>query len=321
MLEQYPFLVGLIASRMVGGITTNLLSSVFETWLDTEYRKRGFNKEEYELVMRDSVVISNLAAIASGYVAHELAERMGPVGPFHGAVTCTAVALVVVAVMWTENYGSDDPEQKSVVGYLSDAVETFRSDSKVLRVGIIQGLTTSSIQIFIFLWSPILREFAAAAPEGVLGLDKDGQPAYGLIFGAFMACGVIGGFVSPFVRGAFTSLLAPLAKDQPPVTVDGVQEGQVRPMAVEFLAALCYVACACLLLTPCLVGTDSTTAFGTSLMAFLVYEVIIGVYMPCEGVIRSLYIPSDARCSLLTLPRIILNVCVSVGVILTRFVS
>ena len=65
MLEQFPFLSGLIVSRVVGGITTNLLSTVFETWLDTEYRNRGFAKEDYETLMRDSVVISNLAAIAS----------------------------------------------------------------------------------------------------------------------------------------------------------------------------------------------------------------------------------------------------------------
>ena len=38
LLEQYPFLSGLLISRMVGGITTNLLSSVFEAWLDTEFR-------------------------------------------------------------------------------------------------------------------------------------------------------------------------------------------------------------------------------------------------------------------------------------------
>ena len=74
MLEQYPFLTGLIVSRMIGGFTTNLLSSVFETWLDTEYRRRGFQKEKYEIIMRDSVIVSNMAAICSGYLAHILAD-------------------------------------------------------------------------------------------------------------------------------------------------------------------------------------------------------------------------------------------------------
>jgi hypothetical protein len=322
MLEQYPILAGLIVSRMVGGITTNLLSTVFETWLDAEYRRRGFEKKEYEIIMRDSVVASNLAAIGSGLIAHQLAERFGPVGPFEGAVACTAVAFVVVMAVWTENYGSEQPGLKSVSNYLTEAVETFKSDSKVLRVGIIQGLTMGSLQIFVFLWSPALREPARNSVRGILGLDSHGEPAYGLIFGAFMAAGVVGGSISSLVRKVVTVLLSPLAKsfnDTVTVTIEGA--GEIRPMAVEFLAAFCYLTCSCLLLAPCLVSSDGMFSFSILLVAFLMYEFMIGIYMPCEGVIRSLYIPSDARCSMMTFPRIIVNVAVSLGVISTRFVS
>jgi len=320
LLEQYPILAGLIVSRMVGGITTNLLSTVFETWLDTEYRRRGFDNEKYEIIMRDSVIVSNLSAIASGYLAHHLAEKFGPVGPFEGAVTCTVVALAVVAIVWSENYGSSEPGVKSAVEYLSEAVKTFKSDSRLLRVSIIQGLTCGSIQIFIFLWSPALRQFAQNAPKQILGLDSQGEPAYGLIFGAFMATGVIGGIVAPFIRKAFTRILAPMQG----TAVDTVvveDEGEIRPMAVEFLAALCYIVCAGLLLIPFLVPSDGEGSFALSLGAFLIYEFVIGIYMPCEGVIRSIYIPSDARCSLMTMPRIIVNIAVSLGVISTNFVS
>lgn len=320
MLEQYPILAGLIVSRMVGGVTTNLLSSVFETWLDTEYRKRGFDEKKYEIIMRDSVVVSNLAAIASGYLAHQLAERLGPVGPFEGAVTCTAVALAVVAAVWTENYGSSQPGVKSTFGYLKGAVETFKSDSKVLRVGIIQGLTCGSIQTFIFLWSPALRELAKNVPKYVMGLDSHGEPAYGLIFGAFMAAGVLGGLAAPSIRSGVTQLLTPLAKT-PTQTVKIDGEGEVRPMAVEFLAAACYLLCAGLLLTPLLVSDTGQFSFSIALGSFVLYEFIVGVYMPCEGVIRSLYIPSDSRCSLMTLPRIIVNIAVSLGVISTNYIS
>jgi hypothetical protein len=85
-LEQYPYLIGLVASRMIGGFTTNLLCQVFETWLDTEYRLRGLEKEKYEIIMRDSVIVSNMAAILSGYLAHVLAEAYGAAGPFRCAI-------------------------------------------------------------------------------------------------------------------------------------------------------------------------------------------------------------------------------------------
>ena len=320
MMEQYPNIVGLIICRMIGGITTNLLSSVFETWLDTEYRRRGFDNLKYEIIMRDSVVVSNLAAIASGYLAHHLATRFGPVGPFEGAVTCTALALAVVACLWTENYGTVEAENiRSISGYLYDAVQTFKNDSKALRVGIIQGLTTGSIQIFIFLWSPVLRQFAQNAPANVLGLDDHGEPAYGLIFGAFMACGVLGGLVAPIIRRGVTELISTEAKA---TTGTVMVEGEViRPMAVELLATACYLVCAGLLLVPYFMSNTGAFSFSLSLLSFLVYEFIVGIYMPCEGVIRSLYIPSDSRCSLMMFPRIIVNIAVSIGVISTNFVS
>ncbi len=105
-LEQYPILAGLALSRIFGGITTNLLHSVFESWLVTEHRRRGYAEEKLELILRDSTIVSNSAAIISGYIAHCLAIHFGPVGCFEGAVVLTAIALVLVALLWSENYGT-----------------------------------------------------------------------------------------------------------------------------------------------------------------------------------------------------------------------
>ncbi len=72
-------------------------------------------------------------------------------------------------------------------------------DSKMSCIGLIQGLVEGSLQTFVFLWSPVLRSsYAASSDQNVIGLD--GQPAYGLIFGAFMACVVLGGFAAPIAR-------------------------------------------------------------------------------------------------------------------------
>lgn len=119
MLEQRDSFTGLIMSRVVGGITTNLLFTVFESWLVTEHRHNGFSEESLEVILRDSVICSNLSAIASGILAHYLAHFLGPVGPFEGAVGCTWIALVLVFACWGENYGSADPAGvKSVKNYM-----------------------------------------------------------------------------------------------------------------------------------------------------------------------------------------------------------
>ena len=178
-----------------------------------------------------------------------------------------------------------------------------------------------SLHIFIFLWSPVLKDLAVNALDTSIGLDGHGEPAYGLIFGAFMAAGVIGGLLSPSCRKLITLLLSPLAKTTVPDTVTVEGEGEVRPMAVEFQGALCYFACAFLLVVPCLVSESNPNAFAYSLIAFVIYEFMVGIYSPCEGVIRSLYIPPESRGSFMTVPRIIVNVAVALGVVSTEFVT
>jgi MFS transporter, MFS domain-containing protein family, molybdate-anion transporter len=323
-LEQFPYLSGLIVCRMIGGFTTNLLSTVFETWLDTEYRRRGFEKEKYEIIMRDSVIVSNAAAIFSGYLSHVLANRYGTVGPFKGAVTCTTIALIVVSFVWTENYGvSEGKVSKNMMGYFKEAVMAFREDRKMLTVGLLQSLTTGAIQIFVFLWAPTLRQFAQGAPAGTWGLDQHGEPAYGLIFGAFMGAGVLGGLVAPRFRTFFTKILSPMVDDDAHIAtieVEGEGNVSIRPMAVEFLASSCYFASALLLFVPSICQDGHPSSFSSALAALLLYEFLIGIFMPCEGVIRSLYFPTSARASIMTLPRMLVNIAVAVGVVSTNFI-
>ena len=156
--------------------------------------------------MRDSVVVSNLAAILSGCLAHVLAEHYGAIGPFRGAVTCTAIALIVVCCVWSENYGNSEVDEgedpKQMMCYLRDAAQAFREDRRMLRAGLIQGFTDGTTQIFVFLWSPTLRLFSQSASPGTWGLDKEGEPDYGVIFALYMGCLL---YTSPSPRDLSTS--------------------------------------------------------------------------------------------------------------------
>eukprot|EP00535_Pseudo-nitzschia_heimii_P003004 CAMPEP_0197194152 /NCGR_PEP_ID=MMETSP1423-20130617/28702_1 /TAXON_ID=476441 /ORGANISM="Pseudo-nitzschia heimii, Strain UNC1101" /LENGTH=574 /DNA_ID=CAMNT_0042647525 /DNA_START=175 /DNA_END=1896 /DNA_ORIENTATION=- len=392
LLEQYPFLSGLLLSRMVGGITTNLLSSVFETWLDTEFRNRhrtmksgvdsaeitdddttstlcsntdNFDdiaaKNEYELIMRDSVIISNLASIASGYLAHLLAERYGSVGPFQGAVSCTGIALIVITFLWNENYGTSsastsgedegegkfpdkklkshgEGETKSVMEYMKEAIAIFQSNPKILYLGIIQGLSVGSLQIFIFLWSPTLQIFSSndntdtAASDGdnqfllrsysSWAVDGIGNPAYGLIFGAFMAAGVSGGLCAPSVRRAVGLLFKEQVGASALETIHlETEETRARSIELEFLIGFNYICAAALMLVPSFLTPSSVDSFSIALLVFVIYEFLVGITMPCEGVIRSLYLPSDGRATMMMVPRMVVNLAVSVGVLLTKYIS
>jgi len=340
LLEQYECLTGLILARIVGGITTNLLFTVFESWLVTEHRKKGFSEEKLEIIMRDSVISSNISAIASGYLAHQLAHYLGAVGPFEGAVFFTFIALVLVTSQWTENYGSDSTEIKTVGKYMKEAFSTISGDRNIMKIGLIQGLSEGCLMTFVFLWSPALSQFASKIPDNgttyMLGLDTNKEPAYGLIFGGFMACGALGGFLKPRLRTALHRFLSrqwsesrePLDESSSSSTcsessISDYGEssfGENTKPVIELLASLCYFFAALLISVPFFVR-NWESSFLVSLCSFFIYEFFIGVYMPCEGIIRSIYMPNDSICSLMTMLRVIVNVAVALGVVSTNFIA
>jgi hypothetical protein len=205
---------------------------------------------------------------------------------------------------------------------LASAYNAIRKDSKISRVGIIQGLVEGSLQTFVFLWSPALRQLATGLPLNTIGLDKNGEPAYGLIFGAFMGSAVIGGYVAPILRKNISKVF-PFLKNRRPydnLTSGEEIENEVDATPLNLLCAICYALGSMMLLVPCIVNQNSPWAFTICLTSFLVYEFLVGVYVPSEGMVRSIYMPTHSMCSTINMLRIITNVSVAIGVYSTTFV-
>jgi len=380
-LEQYKCMTGLLVSRIIGGITTNLLYTVFESWVVTEHRKRGYPEEKLEFILRDSVIMSNVLAIASGILAEILADTFGLTGPFKGAVCSTFLALTLVASVWSENYGSDHTENQHVGQIMSEAFRTIVSDTKICRIGLIQGLTEGALQTFIFLWCPALLLFSRETVDkpdsnGALwrrvadmARTNSGEPAFGFIFGAYMAAGAVGGWLFPTTRRVFrkvfhflwveveekpvsrtsTEMLPQLLEDSMRTDSSGSaemsdsddqseqsSEGNISSSQIdifdaeavsentfeaEVLASVCYASCATLLAIPAVLGIHPhllSHKFEVCLLAFVLYEVLVGIYMSCEGILRAKYMPNESICSLMTMLRIIVNLAVAFGVYMTN---
>jgi MFS family permease len=333
-LEQYPVFLFLVISRVIGGITTNLLFTVFETWLVTEHRKRHFEEEKLTIILRDSNIVSNLAAILSGYIAHLLASAYGPVGPFEGAVGFTVIALVIVTLLWCENYGDEThTDSTSMRDHFASALKIIKGNPELSRLGLIHGLTEGSLQTFVFLWSPILQAVSSRSIQSTLGLDKNGEPAYGLIFGAYMLFGVLGGFFEPKLRSGINKILKSIIYSS--TRINGycrencestnnedthIDEEKMAKLEVNYLCAGCYLLCSILFFVPCVVDFESPYAFSIFLASFLLYELLVGVFIPSQGVVRSIYIPNESMCSIMNMLRFMTNIVVAFGVLMTNHI-
>merc|ERR1719191_654968 len=124
--EHYNSFWVLWTSRILGGITTCILFTGFESWMMSEHRKRGFPEAWSADTFSKCSFINGLSAIIAGILAQFCADAYGDIGPFKAAIALTAMALVLV-IFWPENYGggsSDDSDTKK------EAWDLIRTDRK-----------------------------------------------------------------------------------------------------------------------------------------------------------------------------------------------
>jgi hypothetical protein len=220
-----------------------------------------------------------------------------------------------------------------------EATKVILSDSKIFRLGLIQALTEGALQTFVFLWAPFLIKQSSFSSQyrgakitsTALGLDKEGLPAFGLIFGSFMLFGALGSLTEPIARKLVAKITSPSSTSSVNILLKsphhfhsmGGEDDSTMPFTVEMLSALCFLLCAAFLLVPQMVSLTepSHTTFTVSLLGFFAYEYIVGIYLPCEGIMRSIYMPSHSICSLMTILRVIVNLAVALGVALTNYIS
>jgi len=176
--EHYNNFAVLWISRFLGGVTTCILFTGFESWMVSEHRKRGFPEAWVADTFSKGSFINGLSAIIAGILAQVCADLCGEIGPFQAAIALTALALVFVA-FWPENYGggdSDDADTKAAAWNL------LKTDRKAVFLGSVNALFEGSMYSFVFMWVPTM-----------LGALQGAKLPTGLVFASMMTCISLGG--------------------------------------------------------------------------------------------------------------------------------
>ena len=277
----------LLFGRILGGISTNLLFSAFESWMTTEHRKKGFPEEWMSKTYSDQSIGNGTMAILAGIVAQVLEDKLGHIGPFQGAIALTALALVLV-LPWEENYGEkDSDDDHSLYHQFIEGWGATLSDSHIWRIGMTQALSEGGMYTFVFMWVPTL-----------LPLNPPGGLPTGCVFAAMMMAITIGGMVYPPLQ-SLMSKFSPSGK------------------APELCATFVYLVAAASTAVPAFLLSqgDSMAAGGFTLViaAFMVTEATVGLFMPVAGTLRSKYVPDSLQGAILNIFRLPLNAVVVTG--------
>ncbi|KAL2912828.1 hypothetical protein HK105_207715 [Polyrhizophydium stewartii] len=170
----------LMIGRLLGGVSTSLLFSVFESWMVAEHRSRGFDESLLSETFAWSTFVNGFVAILSGVIANFVVDIWGLVSPFMVSVLFLMLSLAMIHSSWTENYGAKTAASASPS--FMEVVAVIRRDARIFAVGTMQFCFESAMYTFVFLWSPVL--------EGVVG--SGAILPFGVIFSSFMVCMMIG---------------------------------------------------------------------------------------------------------------------------------
>ncbi|CAJ0603253.1 unnamed protein product [Cylicocyclus nassatus] len=254
----------LMVGRFLGGISTSILFSAFESWLVYENNKRGFSENALATVFSHAALLNGIIAILSGLAAQAAANAFGYVAPFDLSLIVLVVMSVFVFTTWTENYGDEKAPVKET---FIKAFHTIRTDVNVLCLGLVQSLFEGSMYTFVLEWTPALSQaYGETIPHG-------------WIFASFMVAAMMG-----------SSLFKLLTKTGHPE---------------NFMRFVLLLSAACLAV-PVIAPTSVVLVF----IAFLVFEVCVGIFWPSMGCLRGAYVPEETRSTTINLFRVPLNLIV-----------
>jgi MFS family permease len=283
----------LLLGRVLGGVSTNLLFSAFESWMTTEHRHRGFPEEWLTRTYAETSIGNGLMAILAGIVAQVLEDYLGHIGPFQGAIALTVLALLMI-LSWKENYGEEKQGEHSTSSLYHQFTQGWKctiSDSNVWRIGMTQALSEGAMYTFVFMWVPTL-----------LQLDPPGGVPTGCVFSALMMSITMGGLVFPPLQHFVATLTGSTA------------------VATEASASLVYLLSSISMAIPALCLSSPNVPGGCLvrvIVSFVVVEFCVGLFMPVAGTLRSKYVPDALQGGILNIFRLPLNTIVVAGTFAT----
>ncbi|KAI7569000.1 major facilitator superfamily domain-containing protein [Hortaea werneckii] len=316
-------LVVLFAGRALGGVSTTLLYSVFETWMVAEYHVRELGACGLRLgdMFSASVMLSGLTAIGSGVVGEALVKWTGSKSsPFLLAAVCLCVAfggiwhfwvwdsnaIIVVqcvqsltVMLQTENLAvpssihsfSPSIEEKDHQQQSSTPAQaTYRDilrDKRLLTLTFTTTAFEGSMYLLVFFWSPALEAArASSASARGIPLENGGENVPGLPFGLIFAS-----FMSAMMLGSMTTSAMNLTSN--------LKTSSRLTLHTVALAAIALV-------TPVLAKSSETGVF----WAFALFEICVGMYFPAMSKLKSEVVEERVRGKVYGMMRVPLNLFV-----------
>jgi MFS transporter, MFS domain-containing protein family, molybdate-anion transporter len=146
-MEHVPDMTLLMVGRVLGGLSTSLLFTSFESWMVSEHRRRGFPESWLASTFTMGSAGNGLAAIAAGLLAQRASDLSGDIGPFQVAIALTVITLILI-LTWRENYGSEHDNMHSIWQSMAESTKMITKHKGILCLGLSQAFFEAAIYTF-----------------------------------------------------------------------------------------------------------------------------------------------------------------------------
>ncbi|XP_033106125.1 molybdate-anion transporter-like [Anneissia japonica] len=266
----------LIIGRILGGMSTSLLFTAFESWYVHEHIEcHDFPTEWLPVTFSKATFWNGVLAVIAGLVANLLAGflKLGPVSPFLLAVPLLAASGLIVTKKWQENYGNKKMQlKKSCI----DGLRHIVNSQRMLLIGAMQSLFESVMYIFVFIWTPVV--------------DLDYHPPLGVVFSNFMVCIMIGSFLYKILTA-----------------------NRVKPLHILNAAIISALVATVICIGSTKSHYEQPKV---SFLAFLILEIACGLYFPSMGFLRNEILPETHKVSIMNWFRVPLNMIACIGLMI-----
>ena len=298
----------LLLGRLVGGISTSLLFSVFESWMIGEVKRVTIGGRASSVSKRQDLqshqiqaiissifasqcLVNSIVAIGAGVLAQFASDALAPLreatwcsglfyggfsSPFDLAVLSLSVTAGYVSYSWFENYGI--PAEYDAVGKNDKVSARGRQTATVPTASLTSTILDPSIAIYGLIFASFEASMYLFVFMWTPAFGLDEPLPFGLIFACFMVACMCGSQV-------FASASELLSKNQ--------------------LLLICLALGSASHLVASLGISKQVT-----LIAFLVFEIVVGMYFPVAGIIKAHVVPENVRAGVYAVFRVPLNAIV-----------
>ena len=148
-------------AQVVTGFGAGLISTTFEAWVVSESNKEfgGYTKEAEKFrkrLFKNSNIYDAVTSIVTSIICAFIYSYFGIYAPFWISIFLSFLALVIIAKLWDENVPAI-PKGTSSCDQIIEAMKEFKK-KEVLCIGLIEGIAMACLNIFLFSWTPILKQ-------------------------------------------------------------------------------------------------------------------------------------------------------------------